>query len=216
MVTPKATVTKNTFWIKAKQHKCFYFTDGTSNSADSERNPTGCSSLPSLSPPYIYTSASVCAQNSKVSVLTKYSKGFHRRGIYPLSNISLPILRTEKIQPGLGTREGMRKHVPAHGFATNLWYVFGQALLCSFFFLSHALSSLFLFQDPQGGDSFCLWLLSLKTACTVPVQFNAASVSQKMLERQHTPSYFLHFTELNIKLSMKWRYTWRREKYGQG
>lgn len=64
---PKASVTKDTFWTKAKQHKRFYFTDGSQNSADGERNPTGYSSLPSLSPPNIYMSACVCAQNSEVS-----------------------------------------------------------------------------------------------------------------------------------------------------
>lgn len=79
--------------------------------------------LPPPPPPpaiYIYTSACAHAQNSKVTVLPKYSQGFHGRSIYPLNNISLPIFRTERIQPGLGTREGIRKHMSVHGFATNL------------------------------------------------------------------------------------------------
>lgn len=147
---PKATVTKSTFWTKAKQHKRFYFTDGSQNSADGERNPTGCSSL-SLSffssfPQYIYMNACVHTQNSKASVLMKYSKGFHRSRIYPFSNILLTLFRTEMLQPMAGYQRGNQEARFCPWVTSVLWYIFGQAiLLCSFFFSSHTLSSLFLF-----------------------------------------------------------------------
>lgn len=104
---------------------------------------------------YIYIYECMRVRTKQQSVLTKYSKGFHRSTTYPLSSISGPAFGTENGQPGLGAREGIRKHVSAQGFATNLWYVSGQALLCSFFFPSH---SLFIFVLRSSGRRLFLSL----------------------------------------------------------
>lgn len=156
------------------------------------------SSLPS---PNIYMNACVHTQNSKASVLMKYSKGFHRSRIYPFNNILLTLFRTEKMQPMAGYQRGNQEARFCPWVTSVLWYIFGQAiLLCSFFFSSHTLSSLFLFEDPQGGDSFCLWVLGLKTACTMLVHFNPTCFTESMRE---TARPVVLSTEMNIKLSMK-------------
>lgn len=145
----------------------------------------------------------------------KYSKGCHRRGTHPLSNTSLPIFRTENIHPG---------RVPERESGSTC-LVMGLPLTCNMsldrhrfvpFSSSPVLCPLYFYSKILREETRSVSVRSLKTACTMLVHFNPAPVSQKVLERQHTPQYCLHFTELNTKLSMKWRYARWREKYGQG
>lgn len=150
MIMPKATVTKNTFWTKAKQHKCFYFADGTQNSADGKRNPTGCCSLPSL-PPLMYMRACVCTKQR--SVLRRY---FCESlwSLFPLNNNSPPIFTTAKIPPGQGSREAIRENLSIHGLPLTCDMPLDRQV-CSFFFPCKA-QSFILILDPQGGGSSSL------------------------------------------------------------
>lgn len=148
---PKATVTKNTFWTKAKQHKRFYFADGTQNSADGKRNPTGCSSLPSL-PPHIYMRACVCTKQQCPEEILLW--------VSPLWTTShCPVLQQERSCQG---------RVPGRDSGSTCVFM-ALPLTCdmpldrqvwSFFFPCHA-QSFILILDPQGGDCSSLWLLRL-------------------------------------------------------
>lgn len=153
------------------------------------------SSLPS---PNIYMNA--CVHTERQSVLMKYSKGLHKSRIYPFNNILLTRFRTEKIQPVAGYQRGSQETCSVHGLHLFSDTSLGRQFSFVLFYSLPIHCPLYFYSKILREETFCFWLLGLKTACTMLVRFSPTCFTESMRE---TACSVLRSTEMNIKISMK-------------